>query len=353
MPFIGKRKNHNGSYFCLAAPNQPKLCPTASWAVQGIILTNISTTGSSPQGVFVDQNDTLYALGPGNFRVLIWSQGSSIPTRILSGGLRDPLSLFVTANGDVYVDNGINGRVDKWEPNATSSVVAMFVTGQCSGLFVDTNNGVYCSMSAYHRVVKNSLNGGVNTVITVAGTGSVGLSSSALSSPQGIFVDLTFSLYVADFGNNRIQMFRLGQLSGTTVAGTGATGTVSLLNPTSVILDRDGYLFIVDSGNHRVIGSSANGFRCLIGCSGSVGTSRDRLYSPQSLAFDNVGNIYVTDQGNSRILQFTLARNVCGECDAFLFLIETSLANIQCLTAFMCVDRVEKKFPRRMTRHSQ
>ena len=221
--------------------------------------------------------------------------------------------MFVTANGDVYVDNGINGRVDKWEPNATSSVVAMFVTGQCSGLFVDTNNAVYCSMSAYHRVVKNSLNGGVNTVVTVAGNGSVSATSSTLSSPRGIFVDLTFSLYVADYGNHRIQMFKSGQLSATTVVGTAAMGTFSLSYPTSVILDRDGYLFIVDSGNNRVIGSSANGFRCLIGCSGSAGSSLDRLSSPQSLAFDGFGNIYITDRVNARIQKFALARNSCGE----------------------------------------
>ena len=319
MPFRGKRKNHNGSYFCLAAPHQPKLCPTASWAVQGIIVANNSAVGSSPRSVFVDQNNTLYALDAIDYRVLIWPQGSRIPTRILFGGLRYPLSLFVTANGDVYVDNGINGRVDKWEPNATSSVVAMFVTGQCSGLFVDTNNGVYCSMSAYHRVVKNSLNGGVNTVISVAGNGSIGATSTTLWNPEGIFVDLSFNLYVADYGNHRIQMFRSGQLNATTVAGTGTTGPFSLSYPTSFVVDRDGYLFIVDRSNHRVIGSSANGFRCLIGCSGSSGSSLDRLINPQSLAFDNVGNIYVNDQGNSRIVQFTLGRNVCGESVALRF----------------------------------
>ena len=328
MPFRGRKEHYNGCFFSLAAPHQPKLCPTASWAVQGIIVTNFSTTGSSPRSVFVDQNNTLYVVDRTNVRVSIWSQGSSSPTRILSGGLRDPLSLFVTANGDVYVDNGINGRVDKWEPNATSSVVAMFVSASCYGLFVDTNNAVYCSMSAYHRVVKNSLNGGVNTVITVAGTGSVGATSTTLWNPEGIFVDLTFNLYVADFGNNRIQLFRSGQLNTSTVAGTVSTGIFSLSNPTSVILDRDGYLFIVDSGNHRVIGSSANGFRCLIGCSGGGGSSLDGFSSPQSLAFDSVGNIYVSDQGNSRIVQFTLARNVCGECDAFLFLIEKRMPSV-------------------------
>ena len=31
-----------------------------------------------------------------------------------------------------------------------------------------------------------------------------------------------------------------------TVAGTGAPGTIDLINPSAVVLDADGYLFIVD-----------------------------------------------------------------------------------------------------------
>jgi hypothetical protein len=40
-----------------------------------------------------------------------------------------------------------------------------------------------------------------------------------LKEPKGIFVDIQFRLYVADFTNNRIQCFQPGQVNAKTVAG--------------------------------------------------------------------------------------------------------------------------------------
>ena len=96
-----------------------------------------------------------------------------------------------------------------------------------------------------------------------------------------------------------------GQLNGTTVAGNGI-GNIALSCPTGVVLDGKNYLFIVDSFNHRIIGSGPNGFRCLVGCSGSNGSASNQLLFPQSMAFDSSGNIFVTDQGNNRVQRFTI-----------------------------------------------
>ena len=64
--------------------------------------------------------------------------------------------------------------------------------------------------------------------------------------------------------NNRIQKFRSGERNGTTVAVSGASGTIFtfLSRPADVVVDGDGYLFIVDYGTiNRVVGSDANGFQ--------------------------------------------------------------------------------------------
>ena len=87
-----------------------------------------------------------------------------------------------------------------------------------------------------------------------------GTTSETLYSPCGIFVTINFTLYVADHANNRIQRFYYGQRNASTVAGNGASGTITLLYPTDIVLNGDGYLFIVDSGNHRIIGSGPDGF---------------------------------------------------------------------------------------------
>ena len=156
------------------------------------------------------------------------------------------MSLFVTITGDIYVDNGDNGRVDKSTLNATQSITVMNVNGHCFGLFVDINDNLYCSMYDQHQVIKKSLNNTTNPSTIVAGNGSSGSLSNMLNGPYGIFVDINFDLYVADSGNNRIQLFKSGELNATTLVGNGAPGTITLNCPTGIVLDADKYLFIVD-----------------------------------------------------------------------------------------------------------
>jgi DNA-binding beta-propeller fold protein YncE len=188
----------------------------------------------------------------------------------------------------------------------------MYITKSCYGLFININNTLYCSLRYLHQVVAKSLDDISNTLKIAAGTGCPGSASSMLNQPQGIYVDINFNLYVTDFINSRIQRFQSGQLNAITVAGTGASGTITLFLPTSVVLDADGYLFIVDSYNFRIIGSGPAGFRCVAGCSGASGSASNQLSNPQTMAFDSYGNIFVTDVDNSRIQKFVLAAHSCG-----------------------------------------
>ena len=101
--------------------------------------------------------------------------------------------------------------------------------------------------------------------------------------------------------NGRIQLFRLNQRNGSTKL------TIKLIYPTGIVLDGDQYLFIVDQGNHRIIGSDENGFRCIFGCSG-YGSTNDKLTYPHTMSFDSYGNIYVTDRYNHRIQKISLSK---------------------------------------------
>jgi hypothetical protein len=270
--------------------------------------------GTNPFGIFVNWNNTVYIAAQSLRRVLVWPESSLTPIRNITVALNTPYSVFATRNGDLYVDNGLNGRVEKWGKNTTRSEIVMYVSRPCSGLFVDSNSSLYCSVSNYNEIFKASLLIGANTSTLVAGNRSYGsLSSYSLNMPSGIFVDDKFNLYVADTGYNRIQLFKIGQRNAITVFGTGTTGGITLSYPTGVALDADGYLFIVDSYNHRVIASSANGYRCVVGC-GGTGSSSNQLSFPQNMAFDNLGNIYVTDKNNSRVQKFILVTNFTGEC---------------------------------------
>jgi DNA-binding beta-propeller fold protein YncE len=228
----------------------------------------------------------------------------------ITTGLTYPYSIFAPVIGDIYVDNGYaNNRVDKWTSNGTTSSSAMYVTNVCYDLFIDISNTLYCSMYDRHQVASKSLNTSSNMWIVAAGTECAGTSSNTLYYPRGIFVDSYLNLYVADCGNNRVQLFASGQVTATTIAVSGPAGTISLSCPSDVALDANGYLFIADNYNHRILGSGPNGFRCVAGCSSVCGSSSSQLCYPSTFSFDSYGNIFVADTSNSRIQKFILMPN--------------------------------------------
>jgi sugar lactone lactonase YvrE len=275
----------------------------ASWNENAITFADINWVGQKPAGVFIDDKNTIYVADREHGRIFVWRNGSSTPNMNISGNLTNPWSLFVTAEGDIYVDNE---NSNDWALNTTDSRLVMKVNGMCTGLFVDINDNLYCSSANNHHVVKVALKSNKTLPSTVAGTGCPGPVPNMLDHPHGIFVDKNLNLYVADTKNNRIQFFAPGQMNAITVAGFGAIVYFILNRPTSVVLDADGYLFIVDSYNHRIVRSIRNDFKCIVGCSGSKGSSTSQLNTPQTMAFDKNGNIFVSDFNNHRIQKFSL-----------------------------------------------
>ena len=290
--------------------NEPKFCPTASWDPIGITFANQSIVGVRPSSLFITTNNTIYVANQQNNTILVWDEDSGNLTNIISGDFSSPNSLFVTMNGDLFIDDGQNNsRVQKWIATTNRFVTVMNVNSSCYALFVDRNGDLYCSIYNEHQIVKGSFNGDDTASITVV-AGSV---SNELNQPMGIYVDVNLDLYVADCGNNRIQLFQSGTLRGLTVAGNGSSNpTINLKCPSAIILHAEKYLFIVDSNGHRVVGSGLNGFRCLVGCD-ATGPPANRLRGPISFSFDRSGNMFVTDAGNSRIQKFTYLEKYCSK----------------------------------------
>ncbi|CAF3845332.1 unnamed protein product [Adineta steineri] len=273
--------------------NRPMFSPCASWYPNAITFANESTLGSQTHGIFIDTYNTIYASSWSNSFVKVWPNGSSTATRTIQAGLYHPYSLFVAMNGDVYIDNGAwNGQVDKWISNATIGTRVMNISAPCYGLFIDNRSTLYCSLANFNNVFKVDLISVSGIPVMIAGNGSSGLTSSLLDYPWGIYVDTDFTLYVADCYNHRIQRFGFGELNGTTVAGGMASGTITLNYPTGIVLDGNGYLFIMDTGSYRIVASSSAGFRCVAGCSGSSGSTADKLNNACYMAFDTYGNIF-------------------------------------------------------------
>ena len=278
-------------------------------------MANSSTIGLNPRSIFIDINNTIYVVAETNNQIQIWFSDSIVPTNTISGSLLTPCFVFVTITGDMYVSNS-NTRIDEWSLNTNMSTGVIYTNSTCTGLFVDTSNTIYCSMRWRHEVVKKWLNDNSTTWTIVGGNGTAGNSSNMLQDPLRIFVDTKFDLYVADSGNNRIQLFRQGRSDGITVAGNGSSNfTIELNFPKAVILDADKYLFIADGTNNRIIGSGPYGFRCIAGCSRVNGATSSQLSGPASLSFDSYGNLYVLDFDNHRLQKFSLTGNTSGKCN--------------------------------------
>ena len=154
---------------------------------------------------------------------------------------------------------------------------------------------------------------------TIAG-GGIGDNGPAkearLARPQGVAVDASGNLYIADSRNNRI---RKVDTSGTvtTIAGTGEEGNsgdggpaveAQLDQPTRVAVDGAGNLYIADFSNHRIRRVDASGTITTIAGTGEGGYGGDggeavvaKLFWPSGLAVDGSGNLYIAEYNNHRV----------------------------------------------------
>lgn len=145
--------------------------------------------------------------------------------------LTSPSGVFIDANDTLFVSDSGNCRIMAYLPNAINgSMVAG--TGMCGSTlnrlasdmrynFVDTNNNVYIVDKNNVRVVRWSSGG--STGVRVAGNGTTGILLSQLNYPYGLWVDSNTNVFVADFGNHRITKWIPNATSGIVVAGQSGT----------------------------------------------------------------------------------------------------------------------------------
>ena len=129
-------------------------------------------------------------------------------------------------------------------------------------------------------------------------------------------MDVSGNLFIADTLNNRIRRVDAqGIIS--TVAGNGSDGFsgdggpamgAELYNPSDVVLDVSGNLFIADSGNHRIRKVDHQETITTVAGNGSFGFSGDggpavqaELFYPGRLAVDVLGNLFIVEVLNRRI----------------------------------------------------
>ncbi|HEY2016248.1 MAG TPA: hypothetical protein VGH38_22245, partial [Bryobacteraceae bacterium] len=235
-------------------------------------------------------------------------------------------SLAPFANAQQYTIATVAGGA----PPSTPAPANSTAIGQPRRVAVDSSGNIY--FSASNSVFKMTAAG---VLTLVAGNSRAGFSgdggpaiNAQLNTPQGIAVDKSGNVYIADSGNNRVRMVTAAGIM-TTFAGNGSfsqgggpgqyndfgPATNALMHlPMGVAVDKSGNVFIADTGDNSirevtpdgnintVVGDSYPGF---LGDGGNA--QQAELNHPSDVAVDSSGNVYIADTANARIRQLTTA----------------------------------------------
>ena len=188
------------------------------------------------------------------------------------------------------------------------------------GLAVDGSGNLYVADDINRRIRRIDPDG---VITTIAGTGEWGFggdggpaTKAQLSGLQGLAVDGSGNLYVADGSNQRIRRIDPDGVI-TTIAGTGERGfggdggpatEAQLYSPVGLAVDGSGNLCVADYFNQRIRRIDPEGVITTIAGTGERGFGGDggpateaHLNFPVGLAVDGSGNLYVADYFNQRI----------------------------------------------------
>ncbi len=307
---------------------------------------------SSPIGVGVDANGSLYIADGGNFRVRkVTSNG--IITTIAGGGLSStegvpatsaamvPFGLTVDPEGNVYIADIQNFRVRRVGTDGLIRTVAGNGQQGFSGdgglaigasisfpvaAALDDSGILYFTDRATFRLRRVSTTG---LITTVAGNGQyrayrdgIASTDAPLRSPDGLGVDSSGNLYFAERDRARIRRVSPnGVIS--TVAGTGDHGffgdngqarNAVLSFPRGLTADAAGNLYFSDGFNHRIRKITAAGVISTIAGNGIPGFSGDNgpgtgaaIILPEGVAVDSAGNVYFAVPLGQRIRKVNAA----------------------------------------------
>jgi len=289
---------------------------------QDVVRYTQSLDDQGPKGVALDRNCNLYLadselnqvvkVSPNGDTLATWGSDGRGP-----GQFHRPSAVALDADGNVYVADSGNDRVQKLSPSG--QVVAMWQyclpgSNPCApapdqapghffdpeGIAIDGQGNVYVSEVNNNRVQKLDRDGKSQAVF-----------SGPFSSPMGMSVDRAGNVYVADLNNNRVlKLSASGQQLQSFGNGNGA-GDGQLVQPRGVTVDADGNVYISDTQNHRVEEFGADGSfkRRWRRCEDdpnvcefpNSGAGPGEFFYPRGAALDAAGDLYVADTSNNRV----------------------------------------------------
>ncbi len=251
----------------------------------------------TPKGVAVDASENIYIADTNNHRIRKVDAASPYNINTIAG---------TGSKGDSG-DGGPATEAQIYNPN---------------DVYVDSSGNIYIADTGNHRIRKVDAASPYN-INTIAGTGNRGFSGDGgpateaqIDTPNGVYVDSSGNIYIADTGNHRIRKVDAASpYNINTIAGTGSKGDsgdggpateAEFYNPYGVFLDVSGNIFIVDQINNRIRKVDAStGIITTVAGNGTGGHSGDdgqateaNIEWPKGLCVDASGNILIADTDN-------------------------------------------------------
>ena len=246
-----------------------------------------------PDDAKSDALGNIYIADLGNYRIRIINTSGIINTfagngiRSYSGDggpaiaaeLIGPCSLATDGSGNVYIADGLNNRIRIVNSSgiintfAGDSAIGYYGDGGPAtsaelndpvGVATDAFGDVYISDQLKSRIRIVNTSGIINTF---AGNGTFGFlgdggaaTAAELDGPEGITIDASGNVYIADYSNGRIRFVNTSDTIKTIAgdgyfgfSGDGGAATAAELNgPTGIAVNTFGYIYISDLKNNRI-----------------------------------------------------------------------------------------------------